>query len=124
MRARASATKPVSLAMARGVHRTAAPIAAACVRVLRADASSPISIAPLGVLDMDPEFLNADGEHVHDERVSSVGFNQPGELDMDKTNSWIAKLLQLEGNNIYRYRCLRRRPGRIRHSTSVCAAPF
>lgn len=56
-----------------------------------------------GVLDMDPAFLDVDGEHQHDNRVSSVGFNQPGELDMDKTNSWIAKLLQLEGNNIYRY---------------------
>ena len=52
---------------------------------------------------MDPAFLDVDGEHQHDNRVSSVGFNQPGELDMDKTNSWIAKLLQLEGNNIYRY---------------------
>ena len=54
------------------------------------------------MLEMDPEFLDVDGEHQHDDRVSSVGFNQPGELDMDKTNSWIAKLLQLEGNNIYR----------------------
>jgi len=54
------------------------------------------------VLDVDPAFLDGDGEHQHDDRVSSVGFNQPGELDMDKTNSWIAKLLQLEGNNIYR----------------------
>lgn len=54
------------------------------------------------VLEMDPGFLDVDGEHQHDERVTSVGFYQPGELDMDKTNSWIAKLLTLEGNNIYR----------------------
>ena len=45
------------------------------------------------VLEMDPEFLSAGGEHVHDDRVTSVGFNQPGELDMEKTNAWIAKLL-------------------------------
>ena len=54
------------------------------------------------VLEMDPGFLDVDGEHMHDDRVSSVGFHQSGELDMDKTNAWIAKLLQLEGNNIYR----------------------
>jgi len=54
------------------------------------------------VLEMDPEFLSAGGEHVHDDRVTSVGFNQPGELDMEKTNAWIAKLLTLKGNDIYR----------------------
>jgi len=54
------------------------------------------------VLEMDPEFLNVDGEHMHDDRVSSVGFRLNGELDMDKTNAWIAKLLQLSGNSIYR----------------------
>ena len=54
------------------------------------------------VLEMDPGFLDVDGEHMHDERVSSVGFAIDGELDMDKTNSWIAKLLQLHGNNIFR----------------------
>eukprot|EP00325_Prymnesiales_sp_UTEX-LB-985_P032405 CAMPEP_0174721616 /NCGR_PEP_ID=MMETSP1094-20130205/36717_1 /TAXON_ID=156173 /ORGANISM="Chrysochromulina brevifilum, Strain UTEX LB 985" /LENGTH=443 /DNA_ID=CAMNT_0015922339 /DNA_START=51 /DNA_END=1382 /DNA_ORIENTATION=+ len=54
------------------------------------------------VLEMDPEFLTADGEHQHDERVNSIGFNQPGELDMEKTNAWIAKLLTLKGNDIYR----------------------
>jgi len=54
------------------------------------------------VLEMDPEFLNVDGEHMHDDRVSSVGFRLDGELDMDKTNAWIAKLLQLSGKTIYR----------------------
>ena len=50
------------------------------------------------VLEMDPEFLNVDGEHMHDDRVSSVGFRLNGELDMDKTNAWIAKLLQARSN--------------------------
>jgi len=54
------------------------------------------------VLEMDPEFLDIDGEHQHDDRVSSVGFNQSGELDMEKTNAWIAKLLQIKGNDIFR----------------------
>jgi len=54
------------------------------------------------VLEMDPEFLDTEGEHTHDASVTSVGFNQPGELDLDKTNSWIGKLLQLKGADIYR----------------------
>ncbi len=54
------------------------------------------------VLEMDPEFLDVDGEHQHDDRVSSVGFAQEGELDMEKTNAWIAKLLQLKGTDIFR----------------------
>jgi len=54
------------------------------------------------VLEMDPEFLDTDGEHVHDNTVTSVGFNQLGELDLDKTNSWIGKLLQLKGADIFR----------------------
>ena len=47
------------------------------------------------VLEMDPEFLS-DGEHAHDEQVYSVGFEVEGELNMEKTNTWIAKLLQVD----------------------------
>lgn len=54
------------------------------------------------VLEMDPEFLDVDGEHMHDDRVVSVGFNQPGELDMEKTNNWLGKMVQLKGMDIYR----------------------
>ena len=85
------------------------------------------------VLEMDPDFLDGDGEHMHDDRVTSVGLHQPGalglalprdassghggsatssrrvglpylagELDMEKTNAWIAKLLQLKGTDIFR----------------------
>ena len=53
------------------------------------------------VLEMDPEFLS-DGEHMHDETVSSVGFKQEGNLNMERTNTWIAKLLQEKGVDIYR----------------------
>ena len=54
------------------------------------------------VLELDPQFLDTEGEHAHDQTVTSVGFNQPGELDLDKTNSWIGKLLQLKGTDIFR----------------------
>mmetsp|Transcript_62426 Transcript_62426/g.103846 ORF Transcript_62426/g.103846 Transcript_62426/m.103846 type:complete len:437 (+) Transcript_62426:23-1333(+) len=54
------------------------------------------------VLEMDPEFLDVDGEHMHDDRVISVGFSQPGELDLEKTNNWLGKMVQLKGMDIYR----------------------
>jgi len=53
------------------------------------------------VLEMDPEFLS-DGEHMHDETVFSVGFQKEGDLNMERTNTWIAKLLQEKGVDIYR----------------------
>ena len=53
------------------------------------------------VLEMDPAFLT-EGEHQHDERVYSVGFQREGDLDMDRTNTWIARLLQEKGVDIYR----------------------
>ena len=54
------------------------------------------------VLEMDPEFLDTDAEHMHDDRVSSVGFAIDGELDMEKTNAWISKMLTLKGTDIFR----------------------
>jgi G3E family GTPase len=53
------------------------------------------------VLEMDPEFLS-EGDHQHDETVYSVGFERPGDLNMERTNTWIAKLLQEKGVDIYR----------------------
>ena len=53
------------------------------------------------VLEMDPEFLG-DGEHQHDNSVYSVGFEKAGDLNMERTNTWIAKLLQEKGVDIYR----------------------
>ena len=47
------------------------------------------------VLEMDPEFLADDAEHMHDVSVSSVGFEREGDLNMERTNTWIAKLLQV-----------------------------
>ena len=41
---------------------------------------------------MDPGFLDVDGEHQHDDRVSSVGFNQQG--DLDKTVQVLKVLVQ------------------------------
>ena len=53
------------------------------------------------VLEMDPEFLT-EGDHQHDSTVYSVGFERAGDLNMERTNTWIAKLLQEKGVDIYR----------------------
>ena len=41
-------------------------------------------------------------EHEHSEGVSSVGIQQPGELDGKRLNEWISGLLRTQGNDIYR----------------------
>jgi G3E family GTPase len=40
--------------------------------------------------------------HEHSEDVTSVGIQQPGELDGKRLNDWISSLLRTQGNDIYR----------------------
>jgi len=40
--------------------------------------------------------------HVHDHRVTSVGFERRGEMDLDRANAWIQRLLAEKGADIYR----------------------
>ncbi len=54
------------------------------------------------VLAEDPEFLDPDAEHQHDLSVTSVGIEVPGELDVDKLNAWLGKLLMERGTDIFR----------------------
>ena len=54
------------------------------------------------VLEMDPGFLDGDEEHEHDPSVFSVGIRQEGELDMNKLNAWLGKLLKEKGVDIFR----------------------
>jgi G3E family GTPase len=54
------------------------------------------------VLADDPEFLDPDAEHQHDLTVGSVGFEVPGELNLDKLNEWLMGLLQTRGTDIFR----------------------
>lgn len=57
------------------------------------------------VLEMDPEFLNADGEHVHDDSVSSVAWSFPDlEVNVNKLNTWISSLMQDLGTELFRYK--------------------
>ena len=48
-------------------------------------------------LEMDPEFLDVEAEHEHDERVTSTSSKFEGELNVNKLNNWIGDLLQNYG---------------------------
>lgn len=53
-------------------------------------------------LEIDPEFLNTEGEHEHDTSVTSLSIVQPGEVDLDAVQSWVSEVLQSKGTDIYR----------------------
>jgi G3E family GTPase len=54
------------------------------------------------VLVGDPSFLDPDAEHQHDVSVTSVGIEAVGDLDDDRLNEWLAKLLREKGVDIFR----------------------
>ena len=54
------------------------------------------------VLQVEEDFLDTDGEHMHDDTVTSVGIEFEGELDLDKLNLWLARLLREKGVDIFR----------------------
>eukprot|EP00927_Polykrikos_kofoidii_P061091 TRINITY_DN55981_c0_g1_i1.p1 TRINITY_DN55981_c0_g1~~TRINITY_DN55981_c0_g1_i1.p1 ORF type:complete len:428 (-),score=104.00 TRINITY_DN55981_c0_g1_i1:314-1597(-) len=56
------------------------------------------------VLEMDPAFLDIDGEHQHDASVSSVSCKFEGELSIDKVNRWIGELITGKGTDLFRYK--------------------
>lgn len=55
-------------------------------------------------LDMDPEFLDTDAEHEHDDRVTSTSMKFEGELNVNKLNRYIGKLMREDGENLFRYK--------------------
>ena len=54
------------------------------------------------VLEIEPGFLDVDGEHMHDDSITSVGIRLLGDLDMSKVNAWLADLLLTRGVDIFR----------------------
>lgn len=52
-------------------------------------------------LEIDPDFLGEDA-HEHDETVGSIALVESGEIDGQKLNSWLSKLLQTRGPDIFR----------------------
>ena len=54
------------------------------------------------VLDMEPDFLDEDGEHQHDATITSVGLKASKPLDMVSINGWLTELLASKGVDIFR----------------------
>ena len=55
-------------------------------------------------LEMDPEFLNVDGEHEHDPTVSSTSTKFEGFLNVKRLDMWIGEIIQTMGANLFRYK--------------------
>ena len=53
---------------------------------------------------MDPEFLDTEGEHQHDDSVSSTSYKFEGELNVNKLQSWIRVLIQTKAQDLFRYK--------------------
>lgn len=58
------------------------------------------------VLEMDPEFLNIDGEHQHDDSVSSCSSKFEGEMNFSKLQHYIRSLIgdMDKAMNLFRYK--------------------
>ena len=55
-------------------------------------------------LEMDPEFLDTESEHEHDERVTSTSSKFEGALNVNKLERWIGDLMQNKGEELFRYK--------------------
>ena len=55
-------------------------------------------------LEMDPEFLDTESEHEHDDRVTSTSTKFEGELNVNKLERYIGKLMREDGENLFRYK--------------------
>lgn len=55
-------------------------------------------------LEMDPEFLDTDAEHEHDQRVTSISSRFDGELNVNKLSRWVGALMQEKGEDLFRYK--------------------
>ena len=55
-------------------------------------------------LEMDPEFLDTEAEHEHDQRVTSTSARFEGELNVNKLERWIGELMRDKGEDLFRYK--------------------
>jgi len=58
------------------------------------------------VTEMDENFLNVDEEHVHDQRVSSIGFvlTEDQQINLFMLQRWIGTLIQKYNLELFRYK--------------------
>merc|ERR1712084_4406 len=54
------------------------------------------------IIEMDDAFLEDSHDHQHDNPVSSVGIDVPGEVIQQKLNEWISWLLKEKGVDLFR----------------------
>jgi Cobalamin synthesis protein cobW C-terminal domain len=69
------------------------------------------------VLEMDPTFLEQT-ERLHDTSVTSVGIELEGDLDPERLNAWIFRLLREKGVDIFRSKGILAVPGNANRSCS------
>ena len=55
-------------------------------------------------LEMDPEFLDTDAEHEHDQRVTSMSSKFEGELNVKKLERWVGNLMKTKAEDLFRYK--------------------
>jgi len=58
------------------------------------------------VTEMDENFLNEDEEHIHDQRVSSIGFvlGPDEQINLFDLQEWISKLIRTWNQDLFRYK--------------------
>ena len=57
------------------------------------------------VLEFEPDFLtDPDQEHQHDTSIVSVACRMEGEVNIEVLQSWIGRLIEEDGANLYRYK--------------------
>jgi G3E family GTPase len=54
------------------------------------------------VLEVEPDFLESDHDHEHDDDVNSISFVSETPLDLDKFETWFGNLLRTHGQDILR----------------------
>ena len=54
------------------------------------------------MLEVEPDFLESDHDHEHDDDVNSVSFVSETPLDLDKFEAWFGNLLRTHGQDILR----------------------
>jgi G3E family GTPase len=81
----------------------AAPILRTCRSSVSVDSVLNINGFDLKkTLEQDPEFLDIDAEHVHDETVTTLSIVRPGDVHGALINDWVSEILKTFGNDIFR----------------------
>ena len=53
---------------------------------------------------MDPEFLDIEAEHEHEQEVTSMSAIFTGDLNINKLHLWIGNLMREFGQDLFRYK--------------------